>query len=186
MRKASVVCITGTPGVGKTTVSKKLKGRLDANLIEVNRLAEEKGLLIGEDPLRGYRIVDIPSLCREIEKVISQDSFNIVEGHLSHYCRICDLVIVLRLDPGILWERLEGRGYDHSKVNENVEAEALGVCAYEAYQLHKGRVHEIDVTSLSLDEVLDEIIGVLEGEKPCTFGGVDFMEWFLDGNFLND
>jgi len=186
MRKPSVVCITGTPGVGKTSVSRELKKRLDANLIEVNRLAEDKGLFLGEDPVRGYKIVDIPSLCREIEEVIIQDSFNIVEGHLSHYCRICDLVIVLRLDPNILWGRLEGRGYDHGKVKENVEAEALGVCAYEAYQLHEDRVHEIDTTSLSFDEVLDEIIDVLEGEKPCTFGVVDFMGWFLGGKFLND
>lgn len=181
MKMDSIICITGTPGVGKTSISHKLAEELGGNLVEVNRLAEEKDLFIGEDPVRGYKIVDIPSLCREITKVVDEDSFNIVEGHLSHYCRICDLVIVLRLHPSVLLRRLEERGYDHRKVKENVEAEALGVCAYEAYQLHDDRVHEIDCTGLSPDEVLDEIISVLEGEKPCTFGGVDFMEWFLGG-----
>ncbi|MGB4362751.1 MAG: adenylate kinase family protein [Methanothermobacter tenebrarum] len=175
-----IICITGTPGVGKTSISHRLAEELNGNLVEVNQLAEEKDLFIGEDPVRGYKIVDIPSLCREIMKVMEEDSFNIVEGHLSHYCKICDLVIVLRLHPNLLLRRLEKRGYDHRKVKENVEAEALGVCAYEAYQVHDDRVHEIDSTDLSPDEVLDEIIRVLDGEKPCTFGSVDFMEWFLE------
>lgn len=175
-----IICITGTPGVGKTSISHRLSEELDGNLVEVNRLAEEKDLFIGEDPVRGYKIVDIPSLCKEIVNVIDDDSFNIVEGHLSHYCKICDLVIVLRLHPRILFQRLEKRGYDERKVKENVEAEALGVCAYEAYQLHDDMVHEIDTTGLSLDEVLDEIIRVIKGEKPCTFGSVDFVEWFLE------
>ncbi|MDI3483920.1 MAG: adenylate kinase [Methanobacteriaceae archaeon] len=175
-----IICITGTPGVGKTSISHKLREVLDGNLVEVNKLAKEKELFIGEDPVRGYKIVDIPSLCKEIAKVVERDSFNIVEGHLSHYCKICDLVIVLKLHPRILLQRLEERGYEHKKIKENVEAEALGVCAYEAYQLHDDRVHEIDCTGLSHDELLDEIITVLKGEKPCTFGNVDFMEWFLE------
>ncbi len=177
--KLRVICITGTPGVGKTTLSKRLKESLNGKLIKISKLAQKRDLFIGEDPIRGYKIVDIPSLCREIRGTIDPHSINIVESHLSHYCKICDIVIVLRLYPGVLKKRLEERGYPMKKIKENVEAEALGVCAYEAYELHKKNVHEIDTTKLSVTEILKEILGVINGEKPCKVGIVDFMGWFL-------
>lgn len=46
--------------------------------------------------------------------------------------RWVDLVVVLRCDHGMLWERLEKRGYPLKKIQENNEAEIMGVVADDA------------------------------------------------------
>lgn len=46
--------------------------------------------------------------------------------------RWVDLVVVLRCDHGVLWERLEKRGYALKKIQENNEAEIMGVVAEDA------------------------------------------------------
>ncbi|SPC66601.1 related to FAP7 - involved in the oxidative stress response [Ustilago sp. UG-2017b] len=48
--------------------------------------------------------------------------------------RWIDLVVVLRCDHGVLWERLEKRGYPINKIQENNEAEIMGVVADDARQ----------------------------------------------------
>ncbi|CBQ73850.1 related to FAP7-involved in the oxidative stress response [Sporisorium reilianum SRZ2] len=46
--------------------------------------------------------------------------------------RWVDLVVVLRCDHGVLWQRLEKRGYPLKKIQENNEAEIMGVVADDA------------------------------------------------------
>ncbi|PWY98200.1 P-loop containing nucleoside triphosphate hydrolase protein [Testicularia cyperi] len=46
--------------------------------------------------------------------------------------RWVDLVVVLRCDHSVLWERLEKRGYPLNKIQENNEAEIMGVVADDA------------------------------------------------------
>ncbi|KAI9887771.1 MAG: factor activating pos9 [Watsoniomyces obsoletus] len=43
-----------------------------------------------------------------------------------------DLVIVLRVDNGILWERLNQRGYKDSKIQENLDAEIMQIILEDA------------------------------------------------------
>lgn len=175
-----VVFITGTPGVGKSTVSSLLQKKLSAYLISINELAREKGLFQGEEPDKGYRIVDLPALCKELtSKISNKEGMILVDGHLSHYCPRTDLVIVLRLDPDFLEQRLKKRGYNPLKIHENLEAEALGVCLIESYELHPDKVQEIDSTKLSLEEVTDEIIKIINKEIYYPPGKVDYLHWMV-------
>lgn len=48
-----------------------------------------------------------------------------------------DLVIVLQTDNGVLWERLEKRGYSAKKIQENVQCEIMHVCAEEARESYE-------------------------------------------------
>lgn len=51
-----------------------------------------------------------------------------------------DLVIVLQTDNGVLWERLEKRGYSAKKIQENVQCEIMHVCAEEARESYEEEV----------------------------------------------
>ena len=110
----------------------------DSKLIKINDFAFENDLVLGEDPDKLYKVIDIDglneSLNEEIDK--SSDCVLIVEGHLSHLCEGADKMIVLRLNPSILKNRLEERNYSESKIQENLEAEALAVCSAEAYEIY--------------------------------------------------
>ena len=104
----------------------------------------------------------------------------IVEGHLSHFCSNCDKCIVLRLNPLILKKRLESRKYKESKVNENLEAEALSVCSVEAFENHGEHVDEIDTTNKSIENVINIIKDIILNDTHFPVGNVDFMQWILE------
>lgn len=76
-----------------------------------------------------------------------------------------DKVIILRVHPSILEERLVGRKYSDSKIRENLEAEALDVCGAEAYEAYGEDVCEIDVSDLSIDETINLVVDVIFDKK---------------------
>lgn len=195
---SKIIFITGTPGVGKTTIATELYKKLAKNysclLIKINDLAIENDLIDGEDLDKGYKIVNIDKLDEKLKISIdyffneASDDFNnlkiaIVEGHLSHLCSLhgmADKVVVLRLNPNILEERLNSRKYSQSKIQENLEAEALAVCSVEAYDIHDESVNEVDTTELSVEKVLAIIEGILFKEDKYPVGNVDFLNWILE------
>ena len=166
-------------------------------------------MVLGEDPDKFYKVIDIDKLnlilneeiddflnkssnsdcsdsslesSSESSSVGSSESSNIVivEGHLSHLCEGADKMIILRLNPKELESRLKGRDYSDSKINENLEAEALAVCSAEAYEIYGGNASEIDTTNKSIEEVIDMIINIISGQLESPVGSIDFMDWFLN------
>ena len=177
-----IILITGTPGVGKTTVSKMLKGKLDSYLISINELVDEKHLYTGIDEKKGYKLVEMDALFSELEnklKKISKVNYIIVEGHLSHFYENADVVIVLRANPDVLRGRIKVKDWRDAKINENVEAEVIGVCSYETYKIHGRKANEIDTSNISPQEVSDMIIDVINGVKNFPVGSVDFLEYLV-------
>ena len=194
LSKDTVIFISGTPCTGKTTVANDLNDYLSGNgfnskLIKINDFAIENDLVLGEDPDKFYKVIDVDKLndClnNEINDFLSEDSDNsikvlIVEGHLSHLCEGADKMIILRLNPSILKNRLEERNYSESKIQENLEAEALAVCSAEAYEIYGEMASEIDVTNQSIEEIRDSILAIASGNLECPVGSIDFMEWLLN------
>ena len=177
---SEAIFITGTPCTGKTTVSEKLSEKLGCRLIKINDLAIENDFVLGIDDEKGYKVIDIPKLNEKVSEIIGvSDELLIFEGHLAHLCEGGDKVIVLRVRPEILRSRLEGREYSESKIYENLEAEAMGVCTAEAYDIYGENISEIDVSDLTVDEIVDELSGVISGEKTYHVGEVDFMDWLI-------
>lgn len=187
LSKDTVIFISGTPCTGKTTVAANLNDYLsdngfDSKLIKINDFAFEKDLVLGEDPDKFYKIIDIDGLNESLNEEIDQNSncILIVEGHLSHLCEGADKMIVLRLNPTILKGRLEERNYSASKIQENLEAEALAVCSAEAYEIYGDEVSEIDASDKSIEEIRDLILDIATGNLECPVGSIDYMEWLLN------
>ena len=188
----NIIFISGTPCTGKTTLSKNLANKLtdyNVKLISINDFAFSHDLILGIDEDKGYKIVDIenldPILNKEIMEFISTESdkppFVIVEGHLSHLCSTTGHVCILRLNPDLLKERLSKRNYSTLKINENLEAECLGVCSVEAYE-HQSNVSEIDTSNLSSDELVDVVCSILFDNKSYPLGSVDYLNYITELN----
>jgi adenylate kinase len=178
----SVILITGTPGTGKTTASKLLSQRLSIPLVAVNDLVEEKHLYHGHDPEKGYKEVDMEDLCQELTIIIknSPETGLIIEGHLVHFLEnsnLIDCVVVLRARPDILRKRLLKRNWPESKVTENVEAEALDICTFEAVENHGNKVNEVDTTDLEVEDVMDLMVKIVKGKEHIPPGNVNFLEY---------
>ena len=173
----TAIFITGTPCTGKTTLASKLNGRL----IKINDIAVSNGFVVGIDEQKGYKVIDIERLSRHVGELIRDcDETLIFEGHLSHLCDGADRVIVLRVRPEVLKKRLEARDYPESKIRENLEAEALGVCSAEAFDKYPESTYELDVTDLTVGEAVKLIEEVIANGGDYPVGSVDFMEWLLE------
>ena len=185
LSKDTVIFISGTPCTGKTTVATSLNDYLaengfDSKLIKINDFAIENDLVLGEDPDKFYKVIDIDKLNECLNEEIGHNSgILIVEGHLSHLCEGADKMIVLRLNPSILKGRLEERNYSESKIQENLEAEALAVCSAEAYEIYGDETSEIDASDKSIEEIRDLILDIAADNLECPVGSIDFMEWIL-------
>lgn len=176
-----IILITGTPGVGKTTVSSILVEKTGAYLVDINKLVDEKHLYTGIDEERGYKIVDMDALFNEMNEIIDEiddhDKHVVVEGHLSHLFENSDLVIVLRANPDVLRSRMKTKGWKAAKIRENIEAEAIDICSYEAFEIHGDKVNEIDTSNIPPEHVADLIIDVINGVKSFPVGNVDFLDY---------
>jgi adenylate kinase len=178
MADFNAIVITGTPGVGKTTVSKVIAQKKGFRLIELNALAKE-GRIEGKDPERDAMIVKPRAIKAALRKIFkgSRDTF-IIEGHFGEivpqeYVR---LAIVIRIDPELLKERLAKRGYADSKIKENVEAELVDSCLIGATDAFgEERVREIDATSLSEETLVGEVSAAIDGNGGLPAGSVNWM-----------
>jgi len=186
-----VIVVTGTPGVGKSTVSRLLAEKLGAKYINLGDLAKEKDCIIGFDEERDSYIVDTEKLRRAISDVIEETSCDLVlDGHLSPQSvppKYVSIVFVLRRDPDDLKRTLEKKGFYGKKLKENLEVEILDVCLCDAVEVFgKSKICEIDITDKNVGEVLSEVISVIQGESPCQIGTVDWLGKLDAENRLRD
>ncbi len=139
----TVICISGTPGTGKTEVAKALSKKLGWMSISLNDLAESKDLYAGYDEERDCRIVDEDKVRAELDR--SAEMHNIIaESHYAHDMN-CDWAVILRTNPAELRERLKNKGWKPKKIEENVISEIMEVCKSEA--MERGmKVLEFDTT----------------------------------------
>jgi adenylate kinase len=154
-----VIAVSGSPGTGKTEVAMALAKRLDWKLIGLNRLAAQKGLYSGYDRKRKCKIVDIGGLAKEIEKLAKTTENMVLESHYAHDMP-CDFVVILRTNPRELRKRMEAKGWDREKIEENVEAEVMEICKTEALEQGK-KIFEFDTTNKKPGKVVREIIRIL-------------------------
>jgi len=165
-----IIAVTGTPGVGKTTVSKLLAEKLGYEHVNLRDYALEKD--IGE--MKGEELeVEVDELVYNFERDFKGKDI-VVDGHLSHFLP-ADLVVVLRAHPRLIGERLKERGYSREKVGENVEAELVDVILVEALEENEN-VIEVDTTGKTPEEVVDEILELIEKGVKKRVGLVDWSE----------
>jgi len=176
-----IIVITGTPGVGKTSVSRLLASKLGALHLDVTKLALEEGIVEGMDEERETFIADLDRLQERISELVnSTDGLVIVEGHYAQEVVSRDEVLqafVLRREPNQLREELKRRGYQGNKLLENLEAEILDVCLLEAVKAcGPERVYEVDVSGRTLEDVVDELLRVLKDGGRSRVGVVDWLK----------
>lgn len=127
--RRNMIVITGTPGTGKTTISKAIAKSIHADYLSLTRFVTAKGLYSGIDRERGSKIVDIERTRKSLRSLISRGDM-IVDTHVADSIprERTRKVIVLRCHPKVLESRLRKKGWSANKVRENVLAEMLDAC----------------------------------------------------------
>ncbi|MEA1985076.1 MAG: adenylate kinase family protein [Euryarchaeota archaeon] len=173
-----LIGLTGTPGTGKTSVSRRLEDECGYRVIHLNDLIKEEHLYSEIDEIRGSVIADMDRVVDRISELVDDpDEVVILDSHLSHH--VADTVIVLRTAPDELKRRLALRGYNEDKIGENVEAECLDVILVESVEWCKN-VFEVGNTRRPVEDVVAAIVEIIQ----CLPGGdLDRLDKYQPGSF---
>ena len=192
MRNPKRIIISGTPGTGKTTISKKLTKILDAECLSLNEITIAKKYVLKYDEVRDTYVADfeklIPHIIRCIEKATKQEKHVIIEGHFADVIpnEYIDLVVVLRCNPDKLKERLEERDYKPQKVKENLQAEILGDSMnYIIKKNLKVPILELDTSKYNINELSELIFDIMKEKvdhKEYLYGNIDWLSWLCKEN----
>ena len=169
----AIHALTGTPGTGKTSISKNL----NKEIIHLSDLYPNSSEGRNQN---GEWIIDLDKLNKLTQEKLRDDT--IIEGHLSHFIDNIDQIIVLRCDPRELRKRMEMRDYNIEKIEENLEAEAIGLIYSQALEINNGiDVFQHDTTKLSVDESTTILRDFFEGNIKLD-ETIDYseriMEWY--------
>jgi len=174
-----VLVLTGNPGVGKHTVSRKLAEILGYEIIDVNKEAVKVGMPKQNDSID----VDVEKTQRILKEKISNKS--LIVGHLAPFVvskELVSMAFVLRKNPYELIQIYEKRNYSNKKKNDNLGSEILGVVAYDSIEkFGEDKTFQINTTSLTVEEVTKKIESIINGTSKG-----DTVDWLTEVTRKND
>jgi adenylate kinase len=187
-----VILVTGTPCVGKTSVSRLLASKLNAEYVNLTDLAIREGLISGKDKERDSIIVDENKMRKKLHELI--DSSNkkdiVIDGHYAVSVvpkNPVTYIFVLRRDPVELKKLMQSSGFTDRKLWENLASEILDICLVDALNVHsEEKVCELDTSGKSVEEIVSEILTVLDRHKKCGVGLVDWLGKLESEGVLDD
>ncbi|MFY9717094.1 MAG: AAA family ATPase [Thermoplasmata archaeon] len=163
------IALTGTPGTGKSTVGRLLRGPL--GVIEVSDLARRHGAAQGTG--RDLEI-DLARLRRALRPASALREIDVIVGHLAHLLPVRES-IVLRCHPVELLRRLRrSRRGSAGERHANFVCEATDVIVGEALEGRRP-VFEVDTTARTPDAVARAVQRRVASGGPTRVGTVDWL-----------
>ncbi|MFH1391399.1 MAG: AAA family ATPase [Candidatus Diapherotrites archaeon] len=154
--------ITGSPGVGKTSVSKLLGQAFKAKVLNEKEFALKEG--IGEfDTTENELVVPLNKLKTKLNKFLKKEKNIVIEGHM--LCEIkadFDYLVLIKCDPEILEMRLEERGYKAEKIQDNVFCEGIDYCKKHSLRNYSKKKVIVVENRKSIKETTNAIILKIE------------------------
>ena len=174
-----MLVLTGTPGVGKHTVSEELAKTLDYEIIDVNKEAINAGMPKRDDSVD----VDVEQMQELLKGTLTEKS--LIIGHLAGYVISKTRVskaIVLRKNPYDPIQIYEKRNYADEKKNDNLGSEILGTIAYDSIKkFGEKKTFQVNTTSLTPKQTVKKIEGIVYDNSDG-----DTVDWLTEISKKND
>ena len=156
--------VTGNPGVGKHTISKKLAKDLNYKILDINKIAIESKVFEKQNDILDVNVIKLKKI---LKNKITENT--IVVGHLAPYVLSKNQVkkaIILRKNPYKLLSVYKKRKYSAKKISENLGSEILGVIAYDSTKkFGKTKSYQIDSSSESVTKIVNSIKNILKNKS---------------------
>lgn len=155
------ILVTGTPGIGKTTLSNGLASVFGAEHIDISQfIIESKNYEKFNDRFESYEF-DENAVGRELRKHLKGKKNFIVDTHSPSVARKIkfDKILILTIKSDIIYQRLKQRGYPENKIRENVHCEIFGVIEDECLEyFDEEKILKMECTDMNLDELLSNVL----------------------------
>uniref|UniRef100_A0A7S3IMH2 Adenylate kinase isoenzyme 6 homolog n=1 Tax=Strombidium inclinatum TaxID=197538 RepID=A0A7S3IMH2_9SPIT len=164
------ILVTGTPGVGKTSLCTLLESQLpddyDLNGFQYIKLTD---LIKNEKLYKNWNeAFDVPEfdedmVCDYLEPLMSGKGGIILEFHSCDFFpeRWFQMIVLLRCNNTELYDRLKERGYKEEKITENIECEIFGELAEEVKSSYKPEI-TLELSSEKVDDMEENIVKIAE------------------------
>lgn len=164
--------VTGTPGVGKSTLSAELAADLGLRHIEVGAFARERDLVESYDDKLKCHVLQEDAVLDALEPIMGIGGV-VIDHHSSDWFprRWFQAIVVLRTDTATLYDRLEARGYELLKLNHNVQAEIMQIVRDEAVESYPD-VPLLECSNDTWDEK-PKVLAALKKHYQALFKSVD-------------
>lgn len=167
-RTAPNILITGTPGVGKSSISKAVAEKMSLTSLDVSKLAVERGLVEEHDEKYDCPVIDEDKVIESLESEVKNGGFIFdFYGPDLFPEDWMDVVFVIRTENKVLFDRLTARGYKDVKLEHNLEYEMYGMALEEAKGAYDPNiVHDIENnTPEQLEDNINRICAWVEQWK---------------------
>ena len=164
------ILITGTPGTGKTTLSRLLEDAMNNEYgikythIPLGEWINEKKLYKHWNEEFNVPEFDEDLICDELEPMVPHGGM-IVDFHSSaffpqHWFKY---VVLLRVENTQLYDRLAERGYEQKKITENIECEIMEVTHDEVEEAYRPEqiMERVNNVTEDMNTILDELKSLL-------------------------
>lgn len=162
-----IITISGSVGVGKSSVAQEIAQNFDAKLLSLNSLAKKYHIEDIEE-IDTFDF-DLEALLKDVEKELSQSSSSkeniVLESHFAHFISpdLVDFLVIINRDLQELSKEYEIRGYNKQKSKDNLEVESFDLCFFEAeeegYEPHQ--IIKVDNDG-TIDEIVKEITSKIQ------------------------
>ena len=164
------IVITGNPGVGKHTITKKISEILNFPIIDINIVAKDLGLF---EKNENTNDVDTQKLAKILEERKLNEK--IIVGHLAPYIlekNQVKIIIILRRNPYDLESVYKERNYSKIKIKENAGSEILGIITHDTIEKFEEKAFQIDVSNKKIQQVVEKVLEIISKKK-----GNEEVDW---------
>ena len=164
------IVITGNPGVGKHTITKKISEKLNFPIVDINNVAKVLGLFEKNENTN-----DVDT--KKLAKILGERKLNdtIVVGHLAPYVlekNQVKIIIILRRNPYDLELVYKERNYLEIKIKENTGSEVLGIIMHDTIEKFEKKAFQIDVSKKNIQQVVEKILEIISKKE-----GNEEVDW---------
>ena len=182
------VVVSGTPGVGKHTISIELSRMLNGiPILDINKVIISENLLIPSSSSSCGNEVNIEKTFNSLKSILATKEYDdaIIVGHLAPYVVnpvLVDFIIILRRSPYELKKIYEIRSYSKKKIYDNVVSEILGIISYDFLKkFNKKDISEIEISENVLPCMsAQKIIDMYTNKNLREFGIIDWLPLIQD------
>jgi len=164
------IVITGNPGVGKHTITKKISEILNFPIVDINIVAKDLELY---EKNENTNDVDTQKLAKIlVERKLDE---KIVVGHLAPYVlekNQVKIIIILRRNPYDLESVYKERNYSEIKIKENTGSEILGIITHDTIEKFEEKAFQIDVSKKNIQQVVEKVLEIISKKK-----GNEEVDW---------
>ena len=164
------IVITGNPGVGKHTITKKISEKLNFPIVDINIVAKNLGLIE-----KNGNMNDVDT--KKLAKILGERKLNdtIVVCHLAPYVlekNQVKIIIILRRNPYDLEIVYKERDYLEIKIKENTGSEVLGIIMHDAIEKFEEKAFQIDVSKKNIQQVVEKVLEIISKKE-----GNEEVDW---------